>query len=451
MACTSCTDTTPCGTPDCGCKFEVDAGCVRYSGESLGAAGIVEGDTLATILETLNTKFETYGPGDYVDVVDEAAGSNCAFGGLKFILYSGLDNTVKETKYICGIGAASFLNGTGTANRIPKFLDADTLGDSIMSESGTVITVGGTLKITGGTPGLGKVLTSDADGDASWTTPSSGGDLMKDGSVALTANWDAGSYTITSNKIVSVIDATVNGLTVGKGGGNLVENTAVGINNLSVNTTGIANTAIGSNSLAGNTTGMGNVAVGDDCLRANTTGSGNVAIGHAAAPVNSTGVSNVAIGDFALFRNTIGGNNTAIGDNALASNTSGTGNIAIGQESLFRVQSTDNNIGLGYRAGRFDETGTAPNYDSIACMYIGHETKSFGSGGGNENEIVIGNATTGNGTNTTTIGNTSTLNTYLHGNFNLKNTTAPTTATVTQTKYLPITINGTAYKLLLAD
>lgn len=33
----------------------------------------------------------------------------------------------------------------------------------------------GTFKMTGGSPGSGKVLTSDADGDATWTTPSSDG------------------------------------------------------------------------------------------------------------------------------------------------------------------------------------------------------------------------------------------------------------------------------------
>jgi len=39
----------------------------------------------------------------------------------------------------------------------------------------------------------------------------------------------------------------------------------------------------------------------------------------------------------------------------------------------------------------------------------------------------------------------------MYGDVNLKNTTAPTTASVSQTAYLPITINGTTYKLLLAS
>ena len=497
MACTSCTDTTPCGTPDCGCKFEVDAGCVRYSGESLGAAGIVEGDTLATILETLNTKFETYGPGDYVDVVDEAAGSNCAFGGLKFILYSGLDNTVKETKYICGIGAASFLNGTGTANRIPKFLDTDTLGDSIMSESGSVITIDGTIKLTGGTPGLGKVLTSDADGDASWATPSSGGialtdlsgaspitynnltgaigiqaasatqngyltsadwitfnsagggDLMKNGSVALTNNWNAGAYTITSNKLVSTIDATIHGLTVGQGAGTGTDNSAFGYLSLSNNTTGSYNTAIGSNSLSGVNTGNANTAIGHLTMNINTTGTANTAVGQGALPDNTTGSNNVSIGRNSLLQNSTGSSNTAIGRESLDYNTTGSNNTALGSKALSSVLITSDNVGIGYQAGSKDFDGIGDNYNPSSCIYIGSNSKSFGFS--NTNEIVIGNSAVGNGSNTATIGNTSTLNAYLHGNFNLKNATAPTTAAVTQTKWLPVTINGVSYKLLLAD
>lgn len=431
MACTSCTDTTPCGTPDCGCKFEVDAGCVRYSGESLGAAGIVEGDTLATILETLNTKFETYGPGDYVDVVDEAAGSNCAFGGLKFILYSGLDNTVKETKYICGIGAASFLNGTGTANRIPKFLDTDTLGDSIMSESGSVITIDGTIKLTGGTPGLGKVLTSDADGDASWATPSSGGDLMKDGSVALTANWNAGAYTITSNKLVSTIDATIHGLTVGLGSGDIASNTAIGVGALSSNTTGVFQTAIG-----------------DSALSSNTTGTVNSAFGYLALAGNLTGTHNTAIGQTALINNTTGSYNTGVGTGALQDNHTGRENVAVGMQSLGHMDSGLMNIALGIRAG-YELGNGNPNLTPSSSIFIGANTTA--STDADSNQIVIGTYAMGNGSNTTTLGNISTTDWYIHGNMHLPTTTGLTTAAVTQTKWLPITINGVSYKLLLAD
>lgn len=35
--------------------------------------------------------------------------------------------------------------------------------------------IGGQIEITGGSPGVGKVLTSDANGLATWQTPSGGG------------------------------------------------------------------------------------------------------------------------------------------------------------------------------------------------------------------------------------------------------------------------------------
>jgi hypothetical protein len=47
-----CGNTTTC-QQECGCKFEVDAGCVRYSGPDVEHLNIVEGDTLETILKNL--------------------------------------------------------------------------------------------------------------------------------------------------------------------------------------------------------------------------------------------------------------------------------------------------------------------------------------------------------------------------------------------------------------
>ncbi len=53
---------------------------------------------------------------------------------------------------------------------------------------GAKLEVAGQVKITGGTPGTGKVLTSDATGLATWETPSGGGDFMADGSVNMTGS-----------------------------------------------------------------------------------------------------------------------------------------------------------------------------------------------------------------------------------------------------------------------
>jgi len=59
---------------------------------------------------------------------------------------------------------------------------------------------------------------------------------------------------------VSSADNTVNGLTVGKGGGAVLTNTAIGINALLANTTGIVGVAVGYNALTANTTGNNNSA-----------------------------------------------------------------------------------------------------------------------------------------------------------------------------------------------
>lgn len=74
--------------------------------------------------------------------------------------------------------------GSGATNYIPKFTAGTTLGNSSIFDNGNVgigtttpgakLDVNGQIKITGGLPGVGRVLTSDANGLASWQNPSMG-------------------------------------------------------------------------------------------------------------------------------------------------------------------------------------------------------------------------------------------------------------------------------------
>jgi hypothetical protein len=195
-------------------------------------------------------------------------------------------------------------------------------------------------------------------------------------------------------------DASLNGLTVGRGAGTVATNTAVGSGALQANTTGSisvalgyqagyakttagANVAIGHQSqYAGTTgddnvsvgtyalynntgannvaigsvalgnaanTGSGIVAVGRDALRNNTTASNNTAVGYQAAYTNSTGQYNVAIGSFALKANTTANENTAIGFNALLVNT-GANNIAVGSQALVANTTGAGNVAMGKEA-----------------------------------------------------------------------------------------------------
>ncbi len=123
---------------------------------------------------------------------------------------------------------------------------------------------------------------------------------------------------------------TVNGLTVGRGNGNIASNTATGTSALNSNTTGDSNTAIGASALSSNTTGNFNTASGNVALLSNTTGGQNTATGEAALFLNTIGFYNSATGFSALRNNTTGDANTASGNSALQTNTTGSNNTAIG-------------------------------------------------------------------------------------------------------------------------
>lgn len=223
-------------------------------------------------------------------------------------------------------------------------------------------------------------------------------------------------------------DALINGLTVGKGLGNIVTNTAFGIDALDSNTTGYSNVAIGNKALNRNTTGFLNIAIGNQAIENSQAGYANVAIGDFALNELSTGYYNIAIGRNALTKNTTAFTNIAIGDGTLRQTTTGYSNVAVGNNALFTnltgIQNTalgvnagshvigSNNIIIGINAGN-DPTLTGNTNDSI---FIGNTAQPAATG--QTNQIVIGVGATGNGSNTVTLGNTSIVNTYLQGTVN---------------------------------
>jgi len=141
-------------------------------------------------------------------------------------------------------------------------------------------------------------------------------------------------------------DVLVNQVIVGRGGGALSTNLAVGTRALSTNTTGASNTAIGFEALSTNNA-FYNTAVGHQALTANTTGQYNAAAGWGALPANTTGVNNTAVGAGALFSNVSGGLNTAVGRQALEGNTIGAANTAVGASAIRTLTSGIANIGIG--------------------------------------------------------------------------------------------------------
>jgi hypothetical protein len=146
---------------------------------------------------------------------------------------------------------------------------------------------------------------------------------------------------------LGAFNLTVNGITVGRGGGSDSTNTAIGYLALTANTTGINNTANGSGALTANTTGDGNTGNGLAALFSNISGNGNTASGGAALYSNTTGDGNTAIGGEALALNTSGSSNTAIGAGALSSNSTGEFNTAIGYLANVGSDSLANATAIG--------------------------------------------------------------------------------------------------------
>ena len=212
----------------------------------------------------------------------------------------------------------------------------------------------------------GKVLPAAVAGTAVITTDS----RLSDARTPVTHTHDASAITSgtlanarttatsanTANAIVArdasgdFLAGKINGLTVGKGGGSVNTNTALGVQGLNANTSGFNNTAVGSNSLLQNTTGYHNTAIGADAIFSNSTGAQNTAVGFQVLGRNTTGYHNTAIGANASATNTTGYKNTAIGADAIFSNSTGYQNTAIGFQALIKNTTGRDNAACGASA-----------------------------------------------------------------------------------------------------
>jgi hypothetical protein len=214
------------------------------------------------------------------------------------------------------------------------------------------------------------------------------------------------------------------------------ENTAIGVAVLGNNTSGYRNISVGVRSMQNNSNGSDNSALGVFALNRNINGGRNVAIGGYALSFNSNGEINTAIGFNAMYsmvggsQNTATGwqsmylsnahNNSAYGANSLSNNITGNNNTAIGWEAL-QATNASNNIALGHRAGKYISGGSTGNGNPTNSLFLGYNTKALADS--QTNQIVIGYDETGLGSNTTIIGNSSTITTALRGRLILGTTT----------------------------
>lgn len=239
----------------------------------------------------------------------------------------------------------------------------------------TLITGG--LQVVGGSPGIGKVLTSDAFGNATWQTPSGGNSHWQltgnsgtvDG-INFIGTTDNIPFNIRVNnqksgRLDPYSQNTFYGILSGNANYNTdgYNNTAVGYNSFVTNTSGYDNATIGVSSMQYNTSGYRNAALGANALNQNTTGDANSAFGSEALFDNNTGRGNTAVGRASLNRNTTGEFNTGIGANALSGNTTGIANTSIGLEALTANITGSFNSAFGYQT-----TTTATNFFNATAL-----------------------------------------------------------------------------------
>ena len=184
-------------------------------------------------------------------------------------------------------GAVQVIASKASTSNVSSF-SGGTTGLTPSTATTGVVTLAGTLAVANGGTG---VTTSTGSG----------------------ANVLGTSPTISSPTLTG--STTVEGLTLGQGGGAVSTNTAFGYSALNTNSSGTSNTTIGYLAGVQILTGSSNTAIGMQAVASATTTSGNTGVGYVA------------------LTNTTGTNNTAVGYNAGSSITSGSNNVVVGSYS----------------------------------------------------------------------------------------------------------------------
>ena len=262
-----------------------------------------------------------------------------------------------------------YIFGNATTSIPLSNLDANfntglTIGNTTVGLGNTVTTLGN-VTLTNATVSSASITDSGLTSGRAVYTGTGG---------LLSAN---ANLTYDGTTFTAVNDASISGLTVGKGGGSLTNNTAVGANALSATNTGSGlNTAVGVSVLASNTSGQENNAFGASSLGNNTTGSQNTAIGRSALASNTTASNNTAVGYQAGY-NTTGGLCTYVGTGAGTTTTSGSNITCIGYATN-PASATDTNelvIGTGTSTGKGSNTGFFNN--NFGGTYQGNNSAAW--------------------------------------------------------------------------
>jgi hypothetical protein len=273
----------------------------------------------------------------------------------------------------------------------------------------------GTLTVTNGA-GAGKVLTSDANGLGTWTTPTGVTTMAAIGSTP-----NANGATISGVNLNLEPASTSYGGIVTTG-----TQTFAGAKTFSPVLTAASGLATGTKFTPTLTAAAdADILVGLDINPTFSNGS-YAGLTNYALRVQGIGfgrgggaiVSNTAIGSGTLLNNIIGTSNTGLGYQTLLLNTTGIDNTAFGANAGDKISSGSKNIFVGTFAGSKIASASLANSAGSNSVLIGYDVRPAADS--QTNQIVISgyngtSGTVGLGSNTTLIGSTKTQKSQLYG------------------------------------
>ncbi|OHB99066.1 MAG: hypothetical protein A2Z57_04010 [Planctomycetes bacterium RIFCSPHIGHO2_12_39_6] len=285
-------------------------------------------------------------------------------------------------------GGASSITGTLTPNSIVLATGVNTIGDSLLTQSGSDI------GLSTAVPTSKFHITGSGTTFATYSLK-----VESSTNVALLHvrddGWIGAGDNVNRNLVIGLETGfpTPDGLNLRNTfiGTKAAATFATGSDNTIVGSIGMwqangcdSNTGVGTEVLYSITTGSFNTILGKQSGFSLTTGNNNTFLGYEAGIALTTQSNCTAVGSLALDENTAGSCD-AFGAEALGENTTGTGNIGLGQNTLGLNVTGINNTAVGINAG-FNCKG-----NGTSNVYVGFQAgyNNFsGANGGNRNVFV---------------------------------------------------------------
>jgi hypothetical protein len=311
---------------------------------------------------------------------------------------------------------------SGTVNKVAKFTpNGTTVGDSNITDTGSLVTVAsdtdivGATEITGATTIVGATnITGVTTVKSPVSSPANAAFVLLDSASGADPLEMRPSQAGNRNTFIGAGAGKVSTVTA-------QNNTVLGALAGNSITTGANNTMIGYSAGGPTTTTRWNTCIGSAAGIYNTA-EANTFVGASAGYFNTTGQHNVFIGYNTANKNEIGNYNTAVGFSATSNigfgGLSANYNTSLGHTPGATFKEGNNNLFLGYLAGSYLNDTTSQMNTINSSIFIGAQSTG-GDSDDQTNQIVIGNNARGLGSNTTVIGNSSTTVTGLFGNIRL--------------------------------